>query len=107
MLTSIYPLTGHERGRRFVSRFSCFPSARWTPFAAIATTIISIIAMAAATYLLRNNGFSPNPFMLFGFWTMRPRATVFTLLYFIIARVCFGQKGNQNTYLWSLKDHVV
>ncbi|EXJ74104.1 uncharacterized protein A1O5_02398 [Cladophialophora psammophila CBS 110553] len=64
-------------------------------------------AMFAATYLLRNHGFHPNVFMIFGFWTMRPRATVFTLLFFIISRVCFGQKGNENTYLWSLKDHTV
>ncbi|OCT48821.1 hypothetical protein CLCR_05134 [Cladophialophora carrionii] len=63
--------------------------------------------MLAATYLLRNNGFRPDPFMLFGFWTMRPRASSFTLFFFVIARVCFGQKGNQNSYLWSMKDHVV
>ncbi|OAG40951.1 hypothetical protein AYO21_04793 [Fonsecaea monophora] len=107
IFANISLLVGHERVRRAVARYSCFPSARWTPFAGVVTAIISIAAMFAATYLLRNNGFRPNAFMLFGFWTMRPRATVFTLLYFIIARVCFGQKGNQNTYLWSLKDHTV
>ncbi|OAP63608.1 hypothetical protein AYL99_02835 [Fonsecaea erecta] len=100
-------ITGHERVRRVIARFNCFSSTRWTPFAGIVTSLISIAAMFAATYLLRNNGFRPNAFMLFGFWTMRPRASVFTLLFFIIARVCFGQKGDENTYLWSLKDHTV
>jgi hypothetical protein len=86
---------------------SCWTSHRWTPFAAIVTSVIHIVAMAAATYLLRNNGFHPDPFMLFGFWTMRPRATCFTFIFYLIARLCFGQKGTQNAYLWSLKDHIL
>ena len=56
--------------------------------------------------LLRNNGFHPNPVALFGFWTMRPRASVATLSYFLFA-ACAAYPVHENPYLWSLKDHVV
>ena len=62
--------------------------------------------MVAATLLLRNNGFHPDGLALFGFWTMRPRASIATLFYFLFA-ACAAYPTHENPYLWSLKDHVV
>ena len=66
--------------------------------------MIHPVAMAAATFSIRVNGFKPDIILVFAIWTMRPRVAA-TPIWYMFAKWCSSR--NPNPYLWTFKDHVV
>lgn len=97
-------ILGHARVRQWLACCAC--STRWTATTGILTSLVSVGAMLLATLLLRQDGFMPSFVMVFAFWTMRPRASIFVILFYA-AGACFSGQTYGNPYLWTLKDHAV
>jgi len=100
---------GHDSVRRTIRRYitPCLHGNTWTPWTAIMMSVVHIIAMAVSTVALRSNGFYPNAFMVFGLWTMRPRASIATPIWHLLSGCLSSEPHYHHPYLWSFKDDVL